>query len=246
MLSGMGEGLLHERVAEWVGRLTARGHSTCLITNGILLSPDRQQQLIEAGIAQFQVSVHGLDAQTVETVIRNRFGSEVVRANLDHLARNRPAHLRVRINFVETATNSNARPMVEEFARERDFEFFYRREHSRAGAHGPGASARLNEGCGIFASVTFVSCDGEVLPCVNDVRGRSGLGNVRNLRWADVERWKQRVIRDSCWFGDCAVCDDDYRWVLMGQGGLDERAPERLSRSRSTGVAGRLEGAEER
>jgi len=168
------------------------------------------------------VSVHGLDAATVETVVPQGANPDRVRTNLDYLAQTRPAGLRVRLNFVETNENGHACAEVARFAHERGFDFFYRREHTRGGSTGAGRPASANEGCGIFAAVTFISADGDVLPCVNDVRGAHRLGNVRLLSWSDVVTWKRGVIANAAWFGPCAGCDDDYRWVLIGQRGLDE------------------------
>lgn len=139
-------------------------------------------------------------------------------AHLEHLARTRPAGLRVRINFVETADNHHARAEVEELARDSGFEFFYRREHTRGRGTSMGRPVRADEGCGIFAAVTFISADGDVLPCVNDARGEASLGNVRELTWEHVLAWKRQVIGDAQWFGPCASCDDDYRWALIAQG----------------------------
>lgn len=222
MISGLGDALLHPDLSSRVERLSTHGHSTCIITNGIRLTPERQIELISAGIAQFQVSVHGLDMATVEKVVPRGANPDRVRANLDHLARTRPAGLRVRLTFVETDENGHACAKVEEYAHERGFDFFYRREHTRGGSNGGGRPASANEGCGVFAAVTFISSDGAVLPCVNDVKGAHRLGDVRSLTWSDVVKWKRAVIENAAWFGPCAGCDDDYRWVLIGQGGLDD------------------------
>jgi MoaA/NifB/PqqE/SkfB family radical SAM enzyme len=223
MISGLGDAVLHPQLANRVRRLNDKGHSCCVITNGVRLTPERQRDLIDAGIAQIQVSVHGVDRETVARVMPRGSDPERVRANLDHLAKTRPPHLRVRINFVETGRNGHARLDVERYARDRDFEFFYRREHTRGGSLGAGRQSQTSEGCGIFAAVTFISSDGDVLPCVNDVRGEGRLGNVRSLNWAHVEAWKRRVIDEGRWFAACADCDDDYRWVLIAQGELDSK-----------------------
>ena len=222
MLSGLGEAILHPQLPDWVARLSARGWSTCMITNGIRLTPERQHVLVEAGIAQLQISVHGLDDATVHTIMPRGARPNLVRENLEHLSRTRHPRLRVRINFVETADNQHARTEVEELARQLGFDFFYRREHTRGRVAGIGRPVRADEGCGIFAAVTFISADGDVLPCVNDVRGEARLGNVRELSWARVLEWKRQVISDSRWFEPCSSCDDDYRWALIAQGQVDE------------------------
>lgn len=232
MLSGLGEALLHPQLPGWVARLSARGWSTCMITNGVRLTPERQLALVEAGIAQFQISVHGLDDATVHTIMPRGARPKLVRAHLEHLARTRPAGLRVRVNFVETADNHHARAEVEELASRLGFEFFYRREHTRARVSSVGRAVGADEGCGIFAAVTLITADGDVLPCVNDVRGEVSLGNVRGLSWEQILVWKRQVIGESRWFGPCSSCDDDYRWALIAQGQVDDettshRAPTR-------------------
>jgi len=220
MVSGLGEGILHPSLPAWIARLRARGVSSSVITNGIALTPARQAALVNSGIDQIQVSVHGVEEQTVRGVMPRGAPVDVVRAHLEHLARTMPRRLRVRLNFVETSTNGHASAEVEALARELGFDFFYRREHARGGALDGGRAAGTDEGCGIFASVTFISADGDVLPCVNDVRGEGRLGNVRALDWATVLDWKRQVITSGQWFAPCGGCDDDYRWVLTGQGGL--------------------------
>jgi len=222
MISGMGDSLLHPRAVEMVRSLVDRGHSVCLVTNGLRLTPDCQQHLIGAGISQFQVSLHGLDADSAALKITEPYNLQLVLANLEYLSRNRPNHLRVRVNFVETPGNAVAARTVEAYASNQGFEYYHRRLHCRGGALGEGRPAARDEGCGIYSSVTFISSDGNILPCVNDVSGNGLLGNVRTVAWSDVKAWKFRTINEGKWFPSCQHCDDDYRWVLIGMRSLDQ------------------------
>lgn len=218
MLSGLGDALLHPKVAEFVGRLVARGVSTCMITNGVRLTPARQDDLIAAGIAEIQVSVHGLDEATVHRVIPVRADPGAVRRQVERLAAvGGPS---IRINFVETEHNGHERLAVEAWAVALGARFFYRRQHTRGGTIGTARPEAACPGCGIFGSVTFITADGDVLPCVNDVRGEGSFGNVRESTWADVLAWKRQVIEAGRWFTACRGCDDDYRWVLLARGGV--------------------------
>jgi MoaA/NifB/PqqE/SkfB family radical SAM enzyme len=219
MISGLGDALLHPWLEAMVGRLVGRGVSTCLITNGIRLTPSRQAALIAAGIAEIQVSVHGFDDDTVRQVVPVGANPKAVRANLEQLATVQGP--RVRINFVETPENAHARDEVRGWAENLGFRFFYRRQHTRGGTIGAARADAGCAGCGVFSSVTFLSVDGDIMPCVNDVRGEGKLGNVRDFTWPDVLAWKRRVINEDRWFSSCTDCDDDFRWVLLDQGGLD-------------------------
>lgn len=217
MFSGLGDALLQPRLAEWTARLTRRGLSCCVITNGVRLTPDRQRELVEAGMAQLQISVHGLDDETVRAVVPRGSKPAVVRANLEHLASWRSPQTRVRLNFVETPVNRHARAEVEALAEGWGFEFFHRRQHTRGGSLGCGRPGERGEGCGVFASVTFIDADGRVLPCVNDVEGTGSAGSVFDLDWPAVEAWKRSTFEQGRWFPACAGCDDDYRWRILGR-----------------------------
>mgnify|MGYP000536311898 CR=1 FL=1 len=216
MFSGLGDALLQPRLAEWTGRLTARGISCCVITNGVRLVPEKQEELVAAGMAQFQVSVHGLDLETVRSVVPRGARPQRVKENLEHLSRRQPSSLRVRLNFVETDQNAHARAEVEAWAAELGFEFFHRHEHTRGGSLGLGRHGARTEGCGIYSSVTFIDADGRVLPCVNDVTGDGTAGSVFELDWTSVRDWKRRTIQEGSWFSACTQCDDDYRWRILG------------------------------
>lgn len=218
MLSGLGDAALHPKLPELVRRLVARGTSTCVITNGVRLTPALQDALLGAGIAEIQVSVHGMVDATVHGIMPRGADPGVVRGHVERLAR--VGGPRLRINFVETCHNGGERAAVETWARSLGARFFYRRQHTRGGLVGDARPDPPCDACGIFASVTFVTADGDVLPCVNDVRGEGRLGNVRDLTWVDVLAWKREVIGGGRWFAPCAECDDDYRWILLANGGL--------------------------
>ncbi len=222
MLAGLGEPTLHPALPAWVRRLTRLGTPTCLVTNGTRLDTPLLDALVDAGIAQVQVSLHDIP-RSLETphqdLKRNPAG-----IHLQPLVRHARRGLRVRINFVESEDNRDAAPRVEAFAREHGFSFFWRRRHNRGGhAHSPRTAPRP-PGCGIFPSVTFVTVDGVILPCANDAAARHPLGSVHDLPWARIIAHKTRIITHANWFEVCTRCDDDYRWVLLAQQGLDEPA----------------------
>lgn len=222
MFSGLGDSLLNGHLEEFVQTLVARQISPCVITNGVRLDPARQRSLIAAGLAQIQVSVHGLDRQTLAPIVTRGADPERVLANLEHLAAHRPSTLRARLNFVETPDNAHAATGVEALAARLGFEFFYRRLHTRGGTVVSLRAGAACTGCGIFATVTFITVAGDVLPCVNDVRGEGRLGHVGDLDWPTLQARKHAVIHEGVWFSACQRCDDDYRWVILGQGSINE------------------------
>jgi sulfatase maturation enzyme AslB (radical SAM superfamily) len=222
MFSGLGDALLNPHLEDFVAGLAGRKISSCVITNGLRLTPERARSLLEAGLEEFQVSVHGLEAEALAPVVLRGADPGRVLANLEALAALLPAGRRVRINFVETPGNTASREVVRAWAEAQGFRFFFRRLHTRGGTV---ASCRLGlraDGCGIFAAVTFVTVEGVLLPCVNDVRGEGALGYVATTTWAELAARKRSVIEGDRWFPPCRACDDDYRWVILANGQVDE------------------------
>lgn len=217
MFAGLGEPLTNHHLPGFVARLKRHDVSPCVITNGMLMNRPLLAALIDAGIDQFQVSVHAIDRTTFRRLVPEIDVDRLV-ANLHTLAEMRPPGLRVRLNFVAGAKNRGELPAVTALARELGFDLFVRAEHNRGG-HLGGINVRPR-GCGIFAAVTLITAQGDVLSCVNDVAGCSRLGNVSELLWEDVRAWKRKAIGSGEWFPACSSCDDGYRWVLLASGGL--------------------------
>ncbi len=65
---GIGEPLLHPRTVDMVARLHALGCVVELITNGMLLSPKRSRQLVQAGLNTLWVSIDGASPESYEDV----------------------------------------------------------------------------------------------------------------------------------------------------------------------------------
>lgn len=83
---GMGEPLMHPEIVEMVAEAARLGTVTELITNGMLLTPDKAAALIEAGLSRLVVSIDGV---TPTSNASNRTGSNLdrVRGNLAELRR---------------------------------------------------------------------------------------------------------------------------------------------------------------
>lgn len=69
MFSGLGDALLNPHLERFVAALRARSIGACVITNGLRLMPPRARSLIDAGLEEFQVSVHGLDGEALQRVV---------------------------------------------------------------------------------------------------------------------------------------------------------------------------------
>jgi len=215
MFSGLGEPLLNPHLPDFVARLKSREISSCVITNGLLLTPERATVLMEAGLDQFQVSVRELAPSLPR--------STLLESNLRHLADVRHPGLRRQLNVVLDDDSPTHLAAVRSLADKLGFDLFVRRCHSRGGEAGGRQAGRPDDGCGIFAAVTMITAQGAILACTNDIRGTSEMGHVSSCRWLDVLTWKAAVISSGEWFPPCIGCDDDYRWVVLANSGVDLR-----------------------
>ncbi len=213
MFAGLGEPLLNPDLPQFVARLKNRGISSCVITNGLLLTPKLVDALQEAGIAQFQI--------TLRDLALSRPRSERLLANLTGLAASCRPGVRCQINAVLGDDYRSYEDRVGRLAGELGFDLFLRRVHSRGGELRRRRNGRPDDGCGIFAAVTMVTAQGTILACSNDPKEQSRLGHVGSTRWAEVLAWKKETIQSDAWFVPCGECDDDYRWVILANSGVN-------------------------
>ena len=83
---GFGEPLSHPRILDMLKQIKALGSRVELISNGVLLTPEISQSLIQAGLDMLWISIDGACAESYADV---RLGAELpqVIANLKHLRR---------------------------------------------------------------------------------------------------------------------------------------------------------------
>ena len=119
-LGGLGEPLLHRRIAGWIGEAKALGARVELITNGTMLTERRGRQLIDAGLDVIWVSI---DGATPESYADVRLGAELPRVveNVRRFRKRRPGGHRPRpeigVVFVAMRRNIHELPDVLRLAR---------------------------------------------------------------------------------------------------------------------------------
>lgn len=72
-LQGEGEPLLHPRFFDMLAACRARGIRVSLITNGSLLSPDRVERLLGAGVGSIHVSIESADPTRFQAIRGGKF-----------------------------------------------------------------------------------------------------------------------------------------------------------------------------
>jgi len=189
-----GEPLLVEDIHQWVAEAREAGIlDLSLITNGALLTPERSQALLAAGLTRLMVSV---DAARPETYAKVRPGGswETLRENLaGFLAVRRAAGSELpllRLSFVEMEINLAERDRFRDlFAPLADYLSFQRYQEIIPGSNlGPAAAVPF-EAAG-FCAEPFTRLallvDGGLFPCCSDFGRRAPLGRFPDFSLIEI------------------------------------------------------------
>ena len=98
--TGGGEPLLQPHLPEWIAEAQSAGCETGFLSNGLLLTKEKLQQILDAGVDWICISMDGADAQLYEKI---RIGSNFKRVceNVANIAAMRTGSVpRIMINFV--------------------------------------------------------------------------------------------------------------------------------------------------
>jgi MoaA/NifB/PqqE/SkfB family radical SAM enzyme len=103
--TGGGEPLLQPRLVEWVAEAKSAGCETGVLTNGLLLTKKKAQELISAGLHWLCVSIDAADKETYERIREGANFDTVCEnvARIDTLRKGGPP--KTMINFVMMSTN---------------------------------------------------------------------------------------------------------------------------------------------
>jgi len=175
-LSMLGEPLLHPELEEIIARVNERGLFPYLVTNGLLLSPERSRSLIEAGIKQIVVSVDGWDPGSYA----HRQGDAELGQVLDNLRRFREIRGERRLPWLASITvlDSESKSRLAEIkrllaSRVEDCRIIPLTDFGIPG-HEPNPHLLLGRRswkrvpCGYLWKVLSVGWDGQVTACCND------------------------------------------------------------------------------
>lgn len=117
--AGLGEPLLHEKFPEMVRLAHGRGLRTEMTSNAVLLTPSLAEELINAGLDQFTVSIDGTSDET-HGAIRSGASLEEIKENVRRLYRlsekATETPLRIGMEFVAMKRNIHELPELRKIA----------------------------------------------------------------------------------------------------------------------------------
>lgn len=116
-VTGTGEPLLHPELLPLIRYAKEKGCKVSMITNGSLLTPDKADYLLDAGLDGFEFSVDAMSAETYEKV-RRKLSFSVLLENISYLRARRDAlkyPAFIVCSFVEEELNRHERHLAEAF-----------------------------------------------------------------------------------------------------------------------------------
>jgi SAM-dependent methyltransferase len=208
--AGIGEPLMHPRLFEVIRALRSRGERTINVTtNGSLLGPKIVERLVADPPDALHVSVH-LDRRDDGTHAL----SEPFRRRLEALLPRLRAHMDVTVVLMEESYSPESIDEATEGWRAAGASVVEHRASCNRGGHLDSELVQLRTSsevrglqCSIFSRVTFVSSDGGVLACCNDVASQVRLGDVTRDSYSAVIARKREHVERDVWPDICARCD---------------------------------------
>lgn len=69
--------------------------------------------------------------------------------------------------------------------------------------------------CGLFPKINFITWNGDILACCQDLDGSTKIGNIKDLSLKQLAIEKYEMIIEGSWFNICKHCDDEFRTILF-------------------------------
>jgi MoaA/NifB/PqqE/SkfB family radical SAM enzyme len=215
LFSGFGEPTQHEGLSVFVRQAKRAGWFCGITTNGTRLSEPSVEGLLSAGLDVLQVSLHAATGATYRRVVKRGSFEDVVNRveSILPVCSNR---ILLALNFTVTPWN---REEIRDFAscwRERGISHInFAPCHNRGGHfHGlrqpssPHAAARTRAGCWTYNHALYVTWDGRLLACCNDLAGETRRGDLRRTPLREI---REREKGQEPSYEICLPCDFPFR-----------------------------------
>lgn len=195
MFAGFGEPLINPNLPQYIRLLTESGRSCTVLTNGKKLSDMIIDELFDSGLNKLQISIlqdEGMDqlrkfVPIIKPEYRSRVCFNVIVSDTDFVLDNADEILNM------------------------GFIVDYKKVHNRGGSLCAGIPSTDLKTCGTFFSVSFISADGGIFCCSNDINGRFRIGNVRDLTFGKLIEYKRNFLGDKSVCKLCDQCTDEFR-----------------------------------
>lgn len=210
-ICGVGEPLLHKNVAKYIKKLKDIGIKRVkMVTNASLLSEDKGNELVDAGLDSIMISFHTIDPYKYSKMMRGLNYNNVLE-NIKKFINKYNMDIETIITCVICEDNFKE---INEFKRFwNEFEvndLYFQNLQSRAGKLCNVKNPVEKYKCPVLEQGLFISFEGEYLSCSNDFSGESSWGNISDIGFEKCLNHKLDIIRSQSLFEFCKYCDYDF------------------------------------
>ncbi|KAF0996738.1 radical SAM protein [Geobacillus sp. TFV-3] len=222
IIQGIGEPTLLRHLPDWVKEMRYRvGENVpiVVVSNGSTLSPARLKVLFDSGLDHIQISYHSINPTKYNEIMGAKLHHRVTE-NLINCIREFPD--RISINVVEMDINRDEINELKNFFESIGLSRGLVRVipcFSRGGFVPPNTlyqsrGQKLSNRCTYIVKGLFISWNGDVLPCSNDIQGKHKLANLDTDGPVEVlRRWFQ-TVREPVEFSICKFCDKHVQQTM--------------------------------
>ena len=194
--AGFGEPLLHDSCPDFIKELHNSGRKTSIMTNGILLTDEKINQLFSAGLDKLQISI----IQKTD-LDRIPYFTKLVPAEYQN---------RIVFNIIKEEQMPDA---SEELAclEAHGWKYCIKLAHNRAGLLFPADCGKKLKTCATFFCDTYINADGEIYVCSNDINGKHNIGTIKSMTFTELTEYKKQFLGNRQICPICTQCTDEYR-----------------------------------
>ncbi len=219
-IGGIGEPLLHKKLFEFVNLISSQKEILItLTTNGLLMNEEMQDKLINSGIKQISISLHGHTQKTYEKILGVDY--DIVNKNINRFIENYPNRLDLlRIAIVKNKINRMEVADIIKYWQKRGIKSFITLiAHNRAGYLNDEAiidnefyqkenviiSNSQKNYCQIPTYIfKFIDWQGKVHICCNDFKNMAIMGDINSDSF-DVIESRRKMIWSKA---EKTLCDE--------------------------------------
>jgi MoaA/NifB/PqqE/SkfB family radical SAM enzyme len=215
LFSGFGEPMKHEEIAVFVRHAKDAGWFCGITTNGTLFSVTAMKRLLSAGLDVLQVSLHAFTALTYSRVVKKSSYEGVVK-NVEAIMPLCEGRIVLALNFTVTPWNRQETRDFASYWQGRGVSHInFSRCHNRGGhfrglrqALGPPSPSGMAERCWSYHNALYVTWEGQLLACCNDLTGETNRGDFRHLALREI---LDIEMRKEPSYAICEGCDFPFR-----------------------------------
>ena len=229
VFSGLGEPLMNPRLPDYVRMAVAAGIAgrVEVITNGLLLTPEKSKALVEAGITNINISVQGLDAEGYQETCGVRIDFDHYLENLKYLYEHK-GNVQIYIKAIDATlkTKENEKKFFRIFSPFADRIYIEHlvvmqqqmdglREIVDGTKNFYGEELDVNRKvCAQSFYFMQIGCEGDIFPCPVPGLGRNlSMGNAKEHTLVEIWNGSRRrgflrkmLKKEKDQIPDCATC----------------------------------------